>query len=530
MTKIEPPPLPPAPTPAPAALDNQAPLPEPDRRLHPWSWLFVLVHGLRQFMFPIIVLLLAGRGASDGWWELLPLLGIVVLVGISVWQYFTYRYHLGQSAIVIRSGLLQRSLRQIPYARIHNVAIHRNLLHQLFGVAEVRLESAGGQKPEAEMRVLRLDDAHALEALVRRRSQAATPAAAAGDPAQAIPSTPATADAAPQLLLGLNVGEIIRMGLISNRGMVVVAAAIALLAQTSRDSIGSIIRAVQAPISGYVASHSMSTTDWLLTAVLLLALAMLLTRTLSIGLALTQFYRFRLEQQGRRLTVERGLFSRLRSSVPRRRIQSWTLNESLMQRLFRRRSLHVETAVGQVQAQQQRGLREIAPIATIPACDGLVQHLLPNVNWPPTHWQPLHRLAWLRLLLPGLLFGALLTAGLLWWQGAWGWLGLLWWLWAGFVAYQHARRAGFSLDEQLLSVREGWLSRHWRFAEIDKLQALHLSQGPLDRLFGTATIWLDTAGAQPLSAPLRIPLLPEQQAQTLLTNLHAQIATRPLRW
>ena len=56
---------------------------------------------------------------------------------------------------------------------IHNVVLHQTMLHRLFGVAEVRLESAGGQKPEAQMRVLRLDEALALENLIKHRGQVA---------------------------------------------------------------------------------------------------------------------------------------------------------------------------------------------------------------------------------------------------------------------------------------------------------------------------------------------------------------------
>ena len=121
-----------------------------EQRLHPWSWLFVLLQQLRQFIVPLLVLLFAGRrGASDGWVTLAPLLGVGVLVVVSILQYFTFRYRIGSDAITLRSGLLQRSWREIPFARIHNVGLHQSLLHRVFGVAEVRLESAGGDKPEA---------------------------------------------------------------------------------------------------------------------------------------------------------------------------------------------------------------------------------------------------------------------------------------------------------------------------------------------------------------------------------------------
>src|SRR5690606_10387999 len=123
----------------------------------------------------------------------------------------------------------ERSRRQVPFSRIHNVAIHQSLLHRLFDVAEVRLESAGGDKPEAQMRVLRMADAVALEAVVRRRG--AAPSALPADAGMAATASGAAPDADGRVLLALPPAEILRLGLISNRGMIVVGGAFAALWQ-----------------------------------------------------------------------------------------------------------------------------------------------------------------------------------------------------------------------------------------------------------------------------------------------------------
>ena len=43
----------------------------PERRLHPWSWLFVLLQQLKQFIFPLIALLCSAPArattAIPGW-------------------------------------------------------------------------------------------------------------------------------------------------------------------------------------------------------------------------------------------------------------------------------------------------------------------------------------------------------------------------------------------------------------------------------------------------------------------------------
>ncbi|MCJ0826151.1 PH domain-containing protein [Luteimonas sp. 50] len=492
-----------------------------ERRLHPLSWLFVLIQQLKQFVVPLLALLLFGRGAGPGddrqWW---PLIGVGVLALASVWQYLTYRYRIEADSLVVRSGVLHRSLRQIPFARIHNVALHQSLLHRLFGVAEVRLESAGGKKPEAQMRVLRLSDALALERLVRRRGAAvAAPAhgAVAADPEAAT------------TLLRLPPAEVLRLGLVSNRGLIVVGGGFAALSQFNSRLLSNLFEGWGQALFGFAGQHHFGVPQYALVGVSLLLAFVLLLRLFSIVLALLQYFGFRLDEHGRRLTVERGLLTRLRTSTSRRRIQAWTLREGLLHRWLGRRSLQIDSAASEDHG-QQRALRELAPIATPDACDALVRHLLPRASWPPREWQPLHPRAWLRLCLPGALLALLAGAALAWRFGAWGLTALLWLPWAAFVARQHAHRAGYACDGGLVALREGWWSRHWRFAELDKLQALQLTQSPLDRSLGMATLWLDSAGAGALSPPLRLRYLPVARARALHAQLGHEVARRKLRW
>lgn len=514
-------------TPEPAA--SEALLPQDrERRLHPGSWLFVLLQNLRQFIVPLAVLLFAGGRRDDGypWW--LPMIGVGALVVVSIWQYLTFRYRIEDDRLIVRSGLLERSVRQIPYSRIHNVAIHQSLLHRLMDVAEVRLESAGGTRPEAQMRVLRLPEALALEQLIRDRGQAVHAGADAG-PA----SAPAPAGIT---LLALSSWEVVKLGLISNRGMIVVAGAFALAFQALPDRMaGRLLVDYGREAFGYASGFAAT---WMAKGLVLLAVvgaALLLIRAFSVLLALLRYYGFRLQRQGRRLTVERGLLARSRSSVPRRRIQAWTMTEGVLHRLFARRTLDIDTASargadGQGDASAQRGLDALAPIAPPATCDAIVRDVALLPDWPPQAWRPLHPRAWQRLVIGDVLMTAIGCAVLVWFFQAWGALALLWLPWSIFVARRHAARAGYAVDASLVAVREGWWTRHWRFAEVGKLQAVELRQSPLDRRYGMASVWCDTAGASPLATPLRLRLLPLAEAESIHATLAHRIARRPLRW
>ena len=478
-----------------------------ERRLHPWSWLFVLIQQVKSFALPILVLLFGGRGNS---WELWGLVGAGVLVLVSLGQYFTYRFRVDADGIVIRSGLFQKSLRNIPYTRIHNVALHQTVLHRVFGVAEVKLESAGGITPEGQMRVLSLADAHALEELVRVHGKA-----------QSVPGAEAAEGAEePTVLLSLPTSEVIRLGLISNRGMIVVAAAFGLVAQSGGELLGDAMQGTAKSLVGMSQEMKLGIAATIAAGVALVVLLLVAIRLLSVVLALLQFHGFTLTEDGRRLSAQRGLLTRVRANMPRQRIQAWSLRESLTHRWFGRQGLVVDSASIQA-ANDQRSLRDLAPVATPAAIDELIRHLLPGRTWPMQQWHPLHPRAWRRQFAIPALVAVVLAGVATWQQGLWG-LAVLALLPLFFVrAKVWARHAGYSEESGLIAVREGWLDKRWRFAEVRKLQSLTLTQSPFDRRHGMASVHMDTAGANPFEPPLRVRYLPEAEARALRDRLAA---------
>src|SRR5437868_9024076 len=179
----------------------------PQQRLHPLSWLFSLTTYLRQLIFPLAAFLIFGARDNAALWGVLVI--VPLLIG-ALWQQWIYRYGFGPRGLVIQDGLFFRNVRQIEYARIENIDIERGVLHRLLGVAQVSIATSTGGKAEASIRVLSLD---AVQEMRERVFSAAQPA----QPAEAIKK-----NAAP--LLHLPVQELVRYGLIDNRGMIVVAA------------------------------------------------------------------------------------------------------------------------------------------------------------------------------------------------------------------------------------------------------------------------------------------------------------------
>jgi putative membrane protein len=109
-------------------------------------------------LHPVLVLL----GALAG--------GLVLgmIGGYLAWR-FT-RYVIDGTELRVNSGVVTKSSRRIPYERIQSVDIAEPLVARLFGLAELRIEMAGGKDSRTSLQFLRLDDARDLRRVLLSRA------------------------------------------------------------------------------------------------------------------------------------------------------------------------------------------------------------------------------------------------------------------------------------------------------------------------------------------------------------------------
>lgn len=158
--------------------------------------------------------LLDAAGSDDFPWGLFWLIAVgsvvllVAVIGIySALAWRRMRYAVGADAVHLHRGILFRSERLARLNRIQAVDVVQPLLGRLFGLAQLRIEVAGGENSDVTIAFLREEDAQSLRAEILARASgawtepdAAAPAdgpldaAAAGDARTS--TAPAGADAA----------------------------------------------------------------------------------------------------------------------------------------------------------------------------------------------------------------------------------------------------------------------------------------------------------------------------------------------
>ena len=528
-----------------------------DHRLHPTSILFSLAGSLKAFLVPAIVLMLTTGRSSETpsapggfgpgrwmsrWtpgdveianWQFWLLLFLIPSTIAAVARYLSFRVRYEGTELVIHSGLLFRNERHVPYARIQNLDAVRNVAHRLLGVAEVRVETGGGQAPEATIRVLH----ETVFEEMRRRIFEGRARGQAGAP---LPETPEAAVPAVEskTLLHLPLRELLLNGLLDNRGMLLVGAAYGVLweaglfrgvwNQVARGAYGpGLVRdTAQTIAAGGVPSLARI-------AVLLAGVVglLVLVRALSMIWSGVRLYDFRLSRVGGDLRTEYGLLTRVATTVPLRRVQTLTIREAPLQRLVKRMSMRVETAggTGMPEGGAKQPRESLAPIVRGAAVPGLVREVLPGLDLGALEWQPLHPRAFRRALKPSMIVALVTTAPLV---GALGWAGLavvpFTMAWLSLVAWKQVQHTRWAVTDDTIAFRSGWLWRHLTVAPVVKVQVVDCVESPFDRRAGMASLRVDTAGGR--SHRISIPYLARETARGLFEKLATQTAQTAFRW
>ena len=546
-----------------------------DRRLHPLSWVFTAAQFAKGFIVPALVLLVASGGGSYELWGGL-FIGPVIVAAVV--HYRVYRYRLAADEMVVRDGILTRTERHIPYERIQNIDLVQNPLHRLCRVALVRVETASGTRPEAVMRVLSLDAVAEMHARVFAGRPAARDATgAAGASADATVGSAATAAAvgsAPpavadgpagrqagglaaggepgdRLLLRVPTGELVKLGVISNKGMVVVAAALGLLAQSRPDGdfLEPVLRSAAERLPLGVAAEwltGLRMANPVLTGVMLVvtlvAAAFVLLRVLSVAWFLLQLHGFTLTRRGSDLRADYGLLTRVRRTIPTGRIQSLTATESPLHRGFRRQSLELRTVGGGASSgddvdfdpSSDGGKAEsqwLAPMVETTQVPVLLRQVLPEVDLAAVAWRRLAAGARRRILVRGLAVAAALTLLATLPAGSWG-LALA--PPAALAALLHAHRwvahAAYAVTAWGVLFRSGWWTRRLAIVPLARIQTVGLAESPFDRRHRMASVRIDTAGAAPAGYTIAIPYLEKTVAVEVARQLYAEAGERAFRW
>lgn len=496
-----------------------------EHRLHPFSMVFAFLGQIRMFVVPG-VLVLVGASSRGGDWQPWMMLFVIPTAIVAALRYVSYRYRYEPHELVIRSGLVFRKERHIPYARIQNIDAVQRLLHRLLNVVEVRVETGGGQTPEATMSAL------PMAAFLEMRQRVFADRQADSTSSDAAVPPPATA------LLQLGARDLMLYGFIENRGAVLIAAAFGFIWELGLFDRGiSSVFGDQATGRGLVrdlvrgiTGNASVTMDRIGIALAALVGLLVFVRVLSMGWALVRLHGFRVTLVDDDLRSEYGLLTRVAATIPLHRIQTLTIRETPLHRLFGRVAVRADTAGGRANEQGRTEREWLAPLLLREALPGFIRQVMGGIDIDAVGWRPVALRAFRREVKGWLFLAALMFAGAFAVVGPWSLMLVpLLIVWAIIGARQTVRHLGWAVTSDAILFRRGWLWRRVNLVRLAKIQVVALAESPFDRRSAMAGVRVDTAGATDASR-IAIPYLEREIAHSLRMDLAHEAAARQFRW
>ncbi len=128
------------------------------------GWLWATAAGLGTLLLGIAGIALTIAAAGDwGAWPLV-LTGLALLIALAKWaDVMGAKYQLTPERLIVRRGILMKSIDEIELYRIKDVRMDFSLLNQLAGIGTIRLSSSDETTRAANL-VMR----HVPQALARR--------------------------------------------------------------------------------------------------------------------------------------------------------------------------------------------------------------------------------------------------------------------------------------------------------------------------------------------------------------------------
>jgi len=434
-------------------------------RLDPRSVPYRIVENGTQ----VVGLILFSAFSSSGGQGVLGFLSfmIVGLVFIGGWHaaYVSrYEYRVTADTFDIRSGVLSRREREIPFDRVQNVDIAQNVVQRGLGISEVRLETAGGGDTEARLRYVSRTEADRLQNLISERKRGVTREEAEREEGE--------------LLFELDRRELGILGIIS-----------ANLRLVGLIFIG--LSFVGPPAARQVSPRA----DALLLLGPAFAVVALLLLWLGSGAqAVLRYYGFRLTRNDEELRYRRGLIQQYNGTIPLSKIQTVMIRENALARALGYASLVIETA-GYAPGQESDSVESAVPIAERDRVLELAQSVEPvgelSFTRPPKRARTRYVARYTTVVALFVGIGGVinvLTEGIPYWY-----LSAAVWLLVPVAAHLKWKHLGYYADDSYIVTRAGFWTRRTTVVPYRRIQTVADSQTVFQRRRNLGTLAVDTA-------------------------------------
>ncbi len=461
------------------------------QRTHRLAIAVAALRGVQQALIPLVLVTIGSGGFGGGVFLVVPILLAILSLGVgAAWlKWRRLRYRVGESDIKVEQGLISRHARSVPYERIQDVSLEQKPIPRLFGLVEVRFETGAGGKDELQLAYVSMEEGERLREVVRDQREGV---ALAGDPAA--PEQGPAGEPRGELLFAMGPDRLLTFGLFSFS--LVVIAVIAGAAQQFDVFLSfdpwdfseweDRLAGPGAWLAGLGWASRIVGGMILFLGLIVLGMVTGVVRTF------LRDWDFRLEKTPKGFRRRRGLLTKTDVVMPAHRVQAVTVGTGLMRKLW---GWHGLSFISLAQDAKSAN-HDVAPFAKMEEIAPIVREAGFALPADTTDWRrPSSKYRTDKALLGAI--PLLLVGFVTFFLEPVVWLGPIILALAAFeVAHQyylwlHERHA---VDPRQVLSRRGWLVPRLEIADKVKLHSASITQGPLAKKRGYASLTFGLAG------------------------------------
>lgn len=451
-------------------------------RQHPISILFFIVKIGKDLVYPLIAVLLSAALRDDIhplWIFGILALYVVAFTVLGVFSWLRYVYRIERHSMHVEHGVFVRKRLSIPRDRVQSVDMSAGIVHRLFGVRKVIIETAGSRKPEVVLNAVSEAEAERIRAaMVKDASDieapetdgAAGPASTNGEAGRIATaygtgsSATMSALTSPDAVYRVSTGRILLYSATTGRIFLSLAIIGALYSQVE-DILGMFglfdPEAAEAMLPQTAAG-------WIAVTVT----AFVAIWLLGISIITAKEYGFTIERRGGKLLIRRGLLEKKQFSVSLERIQAVHVHQNPLRRLFGCASVNLVTFASiREDGQINSLLCPLIPVRDIPE---LLAAFVPETVWPETYERPGRKAVTGYIAKPLTIAGIAAVPGLIWIPGGYGWAALALPAVAILYGLLRFRHAGWLHRDGQIAVRFGGFSVQFALIPRRRVQWLRM--------------------------------------------------------
>lgn len=474
-----------------------------------------------QYLAPLIAFLFAYEGKLISKVVFGVTAFILVTLGTAFVRYWFFRYLITDNSVLIRDGVINKTQLDIKFDRIQAISTQQNIVFRSLGLITLKLDTAGSAGQEGYLPAISSVLSDTLKERIRRDSPAKTLPADMDDEA--------SGGAGIRELMQLGVRDMLRIGLSSNRALILLA----FLAPVIQQFDAAIEESVDEDTALAAAQGAQSAVAGSMGLVAMIVIGFLLFLVVaSIVGAFLRYHRFKLVAGNEVLRSTAGLLTHHEHSISLSKIQTLVATQNVMQLLFKRFRLQAK------QASSGKTAHHASKHFVVPLCEPAqlpeLSHEVfgdefPGVELEPraAAFQPIAKQYMRsRFILTGILPATAITVLMLALIGSVAVvIPLLWLPISAFVAWRQYKRYGVLVTPDGMALRRGFIGYRVTAFLHRKVQRISVTQTLLQRRKGLATLRFYLA-----SGSVKIPYVDARLARELRDHVLYRIESNQMAW